>query len=100
MELEVPPCSDSELAMLLDKWSRRAVSRDPWRWRWHALSRASDSRATPCASTCRRSCTGQPTRRCAEALQSGVGPAIRLESWALQRFIDPAASSDGLQAKS
>ena len=29
MELEVPPCSDSELAMLLDKWSRRAVSRDP-----------------------------------------------------------------------
>ena len=29
MELEVPPCSDSERAMLLDKWSRRAVSRDP-----------------------------------------------------------------------
>ena len=29
MELEVPPCSDSELAILLDKWSRRAIQREP-----------------------------------------------------------------------
>ena len=29
MDLEVPPCSDSELAILLDKWSRKAVQREP-----------------------------------------------------------------------
>lgn len=29
MELEVPPCSDSELALLLDKWTERAQSREP-----------------------------------------------------------------------
>ncbi len=29
MELEVPQCSDSELAILWDKWRRCAASRDP-----------------------------------------------------------------------
>lgn len=29
MELEVPPCSDSQLAALLDKWTRRAITREP-----------------------------------------------------------------------
>ncbi|QTD45963.1 hypothetical protein [Ottowia testudinis] len=29
MELEVPPCSDSELALLLAKWTERARTGDP-----------------------------------------------------------------------
>ena len=29
MELEVPQCSDSELAILWEKWRRCAASRDP-----------------------------------------------------------------------
>ena len=58
MELEVPPCSDSELALLLAKWSERAESRDPLALdmagafaresaRRIALRRKPDARLTP-----------------------------------------------------
>lgn len=30
MELQVPPCSDEELRLLLDKWLPRARSHDPF----------------------------------------------------------------------
>ena len=44
MELEVPPCSDSELALLLAKWSERAESREPLALAMaRAFARASDT---------------------------------------------------------
>ena len=65
MELEVPPCSDSELAMLLDKWSRRAVSRDPL-----ALSMA-------------RAFSRERQRR--DALRQHVSPRLHLPAHAAMR---------------
>ena len=67
MELEVPPCSDSELAMLLDKWSRRAVSRDPLALAMARAFSRERQRRDALRQHVSRSCTGQPTRRCAEA---------------------------------
>lgn len=61
MELEVPPCSDSELALLLEKWTARAQTREPLALamarafaresvRRIALRRAADSRLPPPAA--------------------------------------------------